>query len=273
MTIRKRSIAVQLLAIAGVVFLAAMSGAEPAWAQSPVPNAYFLDWAPGNHSATTNGLQVEGLGGINCSYSQSSVEAAAVYDLNTLRHATIVEISPQSGCGTISQYETLISNINAYVVAHAPNHYVQLFGGFIMDEEPGFGFSYSQLVTLNEHVSSVVTSTSGSDWWYANQGNCSGCWTQSQYNTLTYYSGHYNGTPAPQVYNNFMRDQANNSGFNYQMVNCWSGAPYPYNQGCTVGLYPHTNGSYAAQSVNGSPYNYRFGTSNAFLWENKFQAQ
>jgi hypothetical protein len=255
----------------GLVALAAL-GAGDAMAQSPAPNAYFLDWAPGNHTSTTNGLQVEGLGSIGCSYSQSSIESAAVYDLNTRRQATIIEISPQSYCGSISQYESLVNNITNYVEKYASTHAGNLWGGFILDEEPGFSFTYSQLMTLNTYVSNRLISTPGVTWWYENQGNCSGCWTQAQYDNLT-LSNSYAGIAAPQVYNNFMRDQANNSGFNYQMVNCWSGAPYPYDVGCTVGMYPHTNGSYAAASINGAPWDQRFGTNYNFQWENKFQGQ
>jgi hypothetical protein len=266
-----RALTLAPLAI-GLVALAALAGGD-AMAQSPAPNAYFLDWAPGNHTSTTNGLQVEGLGGINCSYSQSSVESATVYDLNTRRQATITEISPQSVCGSISQYESLVNNITNYVEHYAATHTANLWGGFMLDEEPGFGFSYSQLVTLNTYTANRLVSTPGITWWYENQGNCSGCWTQAQYDNLTYYPGKYSGNAAPQVYNNFMRDQANSSGFNDQLINCWSGAPYPYDVGCTVGFYPHTNGSYAAASIAGNPYNQQFGTSIHFQWENKFQGQ
>lgn len=255
----------------GLLALAALAGGD-ALAQSPAPNAYFLDWAPGNHTSTTNGLQVEGLGSIGCSYSQSSIESAAVYDINTRHQATIIELSPQSYCGSISQYESLVNNITNYVEGNASTHAPNLWGGFILDEEPGFQFSYSALMTLNTYVSNRLISTPGVTWWYENQGNCSGCWTQTQYNNLT-LSNAYAGIAAPQVYNNFMRDQANNSGFNYQMINCWSGAPYPYDVGCTVGFFPYTNGSYAAASINGAPWDQQFGTSYNFHWENKFQAQ
>jgi hypothetical protein len=257
----------------GLAALFALVGVTRAMAQSPDPNAYFLDWAPGNYTDTTNGLQVEGLGGVYCSYSGSSVASATVYDLNTLRQATITEISPQSGCGSISQYEARVNNITNYVEKYAPTFAQRLWAGFLLDEEPGFGFSYSQLVTLNSYVSGRLASTPGLTWWYEDQGNCSGCWTQAQYDNLTYYPGSYAAIPAPQVYNDFMRDQANNSGFNYQMINCSSGAPYPYDVGCTVGMYPYTNGSYAAASIAGSPYNEDFGTSYNFLWEDKFQGQ
>lgn len=257
----------------GLVAAGVLLGGSFAGAQSPAPNAYFLDWAPGNHTSTTNGLQVEGLGGINCTYSQSSVESATVYDLNTRHQATITEISPQSYCGSISQYESLINGITTYVEDYASSEANHLWGGFLLDEEPGFDFSYSQLVTLNTYVQNRLNSTPGITWWYENQGNCSGCWTQAEYDNLTYISGQYSGNPAPQVYNDFMRDQANSSGFNFQMVNCWAGAPYPYDVGCSVGYYPHANGSYAASSIAGSPYNQQFGTSNNFLWENVFQGQ
>lgn len=259
--------AVPLIAL---VATAVFVGGDGAVAQLPQPNAYFENWAPGNHTSTTNGLQVEGLGGINCSYSQSSVESATVYDLNTQRQATITEISPQSGCGSISQYESLVDNIVSYVEAHAGSEANHLWGGILLDEEPGFGFSYSQLLTLNTHVSNTLRGTPGITWWYENQGNCSGCWSQSQYNALTCSSSSSCGIPAPQVYNNFMRDQANNSGFNYQMINCWAGAPYPYDLDCIAGKYPFTNSSYAAAVVNGAAYNQQFGTSNTFEWENIF---
>ncbi len=265
---KRRSITV-VIGMAIVLVLPVLIAGD-AVAQSPAPNAYFLDWAPGNYSDTTNGLQVEGLGSLGCAYSQSSIESMTIYDVNTRLQATITEISPQSYCGSVSQYESLVNNITNYVETYASAHVGNLWGGFILDEEPGFGFSYSQLMTLNTYVSNRLINTPGVTWWYENQGNCSGCWTQTQYDNLT-LSNATPGIAAPQVYNNFMRDQATTSGFNYQMINCWSGAPYPYDVGCTVGFYPYTNGSYAAASIYGTPWDQRFGTNIAFLWENKFQ--
>lgn len=258
------------LAAGLTIFLLSALGASAASAQTPAPNSYFLDWAPGNHTHSTNGLQVEGLGSIGCSYSLASIEQATVYDLNTLRQATITEFSPQSACGSIAQYESYIDLLVNYVEANSPTYAPRLWGGVLLDEEPGFGFSYTSLVALNGYVNSRMASTPGVSYWYENQGNCSGCWTQAQYDTLT-VSSSYGGLPAPQVYNNFMRDQANSSGFNYQLVNCWSGAPYPYDVGCSSGYYPYNNGSYAASSITGSPYNQQFNTTNSFLWENVFQ--
>jgi hypothetical protein len=249
-------------------------GADGAMAQSPAPNAYFEQWAPGSYGDNTNGLQVEGVGSLGCGPSESSIEAQTVYDINTDRQATISELSPQSICGSISQYESLVSQIASYVEANAGSRAVRLWGGIgiLLDEEPGFGFSYSQLVTLNESVYNTMLNTPGVSFWYEDQGNCPGCWTQSQYDNLTYNASvGYDGIPAPQVYNSFMAGQANASGFNYQMVICPVGAYYPYDVGCSAGMYPYTNGSYAAASIAGSPYDQQFGTSYGFKWEEVFQ--
>jgi hypothetical protein len=111
--------------------------------------------------------------------------------------------------------------------------------------------------------------TPGISFWYEDQGNYPGYWTQSQYDSLT-TNGSYYGIAAPQVYTSFQAGQANASGFDYQMVTCWPGAPYPYDDDCNTGMYPHTNGSYAAASIAGSPYNQQFGTSFGFEWEDVF---
>jgi hypothetical protein len=245
-------------------------GAGGAMAQSPAPNAYFEQWAPGSYGDNTNGLQVEGLGSLGCGASESSIEAQTVYDINTDHQATITELSPQSVCGSIGQYESLASQIASYVEANAGSRAPNLWGGILLDEEPAFGFSISQLETLNTSVNNTMLNTPGISFWYADQGNSPGYWTQAQYDDLT-DNGVYYGIPAPQVYNSFQAEQANDSGFNYQMVVCWPDATYPWDAGCTTGKFPHTNGSYAAASIAGAPWDQQFGTSYAFEWEEVFQ--
>ena len=97
-------------------------------AQSPVPTNFSLDTPPGGpfpsisgepHAA--NAVVVEGLGGFSCGdYSTTSIEYAASNRINA-NEETIIEISPQSTCGTLSQYEGEISAIASYVESHTTN--------------------------------------------------------------------------------------------------------------------------------------------------------
>jgi hypothetical protein len=268
--VKRRALA--LLVTIGLAAAPLMFVAGDANAQSPSPNAYFLDWPPGNDTSTTNGLETLGLGaGLGgCSYSYASIIDQTVYDIDR-GQATITEISPQSYCGSLTAYEDQIAGIVIVVEEEADSNVGHLWGGILLDEEPGFDFSVSQLLSLNAYVDSLMLGTPGITWFYVDQGNCSGCWTQAQYDSLTDSSGVY-GIPAPQVYNSFQAAEANNSGFNYQLVYCWPGATYPYDAGCGYGFYPYGNGSYAAASIAGTPYDQQFGTDIPFNWENVFQS-
>lgn len=242
---------------------------SPASAQSPNPNVNFEDWRPGNTHYNTNGLVVEGLGmnlnANNCAYSWTSVEQATVADINSGR-ATITEISPQSYCGSIGAYEYVISATVSYVNQHA-SAASTLWGGIMLDEEPNW-YDFNSYYTLNNWLAGEMFTTPGIEWWYTENANWPGAWTQTQYNDLISPS---NGTsiPAEQVYNSNGASYANGIGLYYQMVTCSAGAPWPYDVNCASG----SPASYAASTIAGAPYNQQFGTTHNFQWGDYFQGQ
>lgn len=246
MTARTRRRRSPLKVAVGCMLVFCLIPAQLASAQSPYPNGSWADWAPNNVQYGANGIIIEGLGMFGCGYSLSSVKAATVQTIND-GHATLTEVSPQSYCASLSQYEIAIGGLINYVEVYAddPGKY---WGGVILDEEPGFGFSVSQLITLNQYVESkIATLASGATWWWTNIGNCQSCWSQSQYTSLTTDAGGY---PAPQVYNDFMATQANGAGFTENMVTTSAEADYPYD-----------SASYAIGKVYGQPFYASFGGS------------
>ena len=107
----------KLLVIGGILTTAIFGiGASPAWATSI--NAYMMDTYPGGPfpatapywSHTANAVEVFGFGSVGCSYSQSSIESAA-YNWVANGYQAGIEIGPQSGYGSISQYESEINAI------------------------------------------------------------------------------------------------------------------------------------------------------------------
>lgn len=237
--------------VAVVVALSAFAiSPGDASALSPNPNANFWDSAPGSPNYNHSGVIVEGLGLYSCSYSLSSLESGTIASLNS-SHTTLAEISPQSGCATIAQYETAVKDIENYVSDHLTKSEAY-WGGVILDEEPDFGFSYSQLHTLNGYVGNLLTNNPYGGWWFTNLATYSGYWTQAQYTDLTVDA---NGDPAPQVYTNFEASAANGAGFTENMVTTWSGAPSPYN-----------TASYAWGKIDGNPFEAYFGFSSVKYW-------
>ena len=231
---------------------------SPAEAQSPVPNSSFKDVKPGAGAPGTPGIVVEALGMFSCSYSLSSAESATVNFINS-GSATITEISPQSGCGSLSQYESGFASIASYVEAHAP-HYSTLWGGIMVDEEPSWGFTVSQLISMNSSLASTMANVPGIPWWYAENATWSGAWSQTDYDHIQNASTTSTANAAescPQIYNSYMVGIANNSG-SYGMMVTWNGnAQYPFN-----------SETYADGQINGWPYNQQFGTNYNFQWDN-----
>ena len=249
---RKRIAAVTRVAVAAIA--AVLCVAAPAGAQSPTPTLAMKDVAPGHaFPSGASAVVVEGLGAINCAYSQSSIQTSTVSFLNNGRK-TVTEISPQSGCGSVASYESLLNGIKNYVEAHA-NNPGTLWAGFMLDEEPGFGFSASQLETLNNYAENIMVSTPGLSWYF--QEDQPNGWVLSTYNNILGLSW-----PAPQVYTGSMNSAVNSECSTYgnceNLVTFWSGAPSPYN-----------SLSYTLSHVNGSPWsasNY-WGSGN---WYNVF---
>lgn len=250
--------AFELGAIAILLGTGLISGAPVTDAQSPYPNANFLDVSPGSsYPSGYQGVVVEGLGSNSCSYSLSSLEQSTVNFLNTPQN-TITELSPQSYCASISQYESMISSLINYVNSHASNA-GNRWGGIMLDEEAGsasdcsasgFGFTASQIQTLNNYVYNAVLSTPGIEWFYTEDFTPQGCWGQSTYDNIV-----ANSYLAPQIPNSNMVSLANGSATCCQMVTWSSGYPYPYN-----------SESASVNPINGSPF-----TEFGFNWANRFQ--
>jgi len=176
--------------------------APGAWAQSPRYTVKMQDFAPGAGYPGTPGKVVEGLGLGSCLYSESRVEAATV---NSIRNSyrTVTEISPQPYCvaSGISGYESKIRAIYHYVENHAPRA-AAYWAGFMLDEEPGFGFSASKLEALNRYVASLMNASPGLSWYFTeNQPNG---WILSTYNSIV--GGSW---LAPQVYSSSMANAVN----------------------------------------------------------------
>lgn len=169
---------------------------DTARAQSPTPIYQMGDSYPGNaFPPASNAVAVEGLGSLGCSYSESSIKSATVY-WTSLSNRVATEISPQSACGTISQYESLINGIKNYVETYGTNPGTY-WAGFMLDEEPGFGFTASQLETLNAYVETIMAGTPGMSWYF--QEDQPNGWILSTYNTIL-----GNSWPAAQAYTSSM---------------------------------------------------------------------
>ncbi|MGH3008982.1 MAG: hypothetical protein ACRDLM_06190 [Gaiellaceae bacterium] len=165
-------------------------------AQSPTPAWPMEDSTPGqSYPAGAKAVVVEGLGSLGCTYSQSSIESWTVQWIHE-DQSVVTEISPQSYCGSVSQYESLINGIKNYVENYASYAY-EFWGGFMLDEEPGFDFSASQLETLNSYVSNDMEGTPGVSW-YFEEDQPNG-WSQG-----TYYDILGDSWQAPQAYSDSM---------------------------------------------------------------------
>ena len=176
--------------------------APTAWAQSPGRTLLMWDFAPGGAYPAHTGKVVEGLGMGWCLYSVAQIETATVASLNR-SYRTVTEISPQSYCvGTgIGGYEARIHSIYNYVETHS-SHAPAYWAGFMLDEEPGFGFSAVQLEILNSYVASLMNPSPGVSWYFTeNQPNG---WYLATYNSIVEGSW-----LAPQVYSYSMASAVN----------------------------------------------------------------
>src|SRR4051794_33735140 len=90
-----RLVTATIAALIGIGFATLTAGA-----QSPTPAQTMQDFAPGPVNAALAAI-IEGLGMGACAYSLSSLETTTVNYINS-GNAVISEISPQSGCGSLS---------------------------------------------------------------------------------------------------------------------------------------------------------------------------
>jgi hypothetical protein len=176
--------------------------ASSAWAQSPGYNAFMEDFAPGRAYPAHIGKLVEGLGMGACLYSAAQTETATVASVSR-SYFTVTEISPQSYCvgSGIASYEAMIHGIYGYVETHTSRARTY-WAGFMLDEEPGFGFSAAQLEALNRYVASLMNPSPGVSWYFTeNQPNG---WLLATYNSIVEGSW-----LAPQVYSSSMAGAVN----------------------------------------------------------------
>jgi hypothetical protein len=175
--------------------------ASGAWAQSPGYNAIMEDFAPGRAYDAHIGKVVEGLGLGSCPYTEGATAAATVASLSH-SYFTVTEISPQSYCvGSVALYDAKIHALYVYVETHSSNAR-KFWGGFMLDEEPGFGLSASQIEAINRYVASLMNSSPGVSWYFTeNQPNG---WNLSTYNSIVEGSW-----LAPQVYSSSMAGAVN----------------------------------------------------------------
>ena len=197
---------------------------ELAQAQSPTPNHYMEDSYPGNpFPSGADAVVVEGLGSLDCSFSESSIKSWTV-EWTVRQRRVVTEITPQSACGTISEYKILLTRIKDYVEANA--HYpAGRWAGFMLDEEPGYGFSPSQLESLNASVEEMMVNTPGMYWYF--QDDQPNGWGLSTYNAILGYSWQ-----AGQAYTSSMVSAMNaecstySSCHNVVTVNSYNSSPW-----------------------------------------------
>ncbi len=239
-------------AVATALLLAGLSFTPPVFAQSPSPNANFVNVSPGSTGIPSgaSGIVVEGLGSGSCSYSLSSIETTTVYYINQ-GYLTWTELSPQSACASISSYQSYVTSIISYVQANAAN-WGTYWDGIMLDEESGFGYSTTSLQTLNNAVDVDMSGTGGIAWWSTEDFSGTNNWSQSAYNGLV------NGSfPAPQISTAYMVTLANSylSSYGGTTLVTWS-TSYPS---------PYTNEAASTNAINGGPY-----VQSGLYWANEF---
>jgi len=235
--------------IVALVALVPLVKPGKASAQSPSPTYESEDNRPGGGLAQGASMMVvEGVGSIGCPYSQDSVTSWTGYWVNN-GYQTVTEISPQTRCGTVSQYENLIQTIYNDV-ANLPNGPAD-WGGIMLDEEAAFNFTPAQLAQINSYTSNLMANSPGGEWWYSEDQPNS--WDAGTYNYLL-----FNSFQAPQVYNQNFANAVNNECSSYNncvaLVTVWSYASAPWN-----------DWGYAINAITGYAYQRNYG-----YWYNVF---
>jgi hypothetical protein len=257
-----RKLRPRTLAFGALVVAIALTVVGAGVAQSPAPGSYMEDARPGvSWPAGAGSAVVEGLGSLSCNaYSQSSIQSQTVNWINA-GHWVSTEITPQSYCGSIAQYESLLTGIKNYVEANAKSPGSH-WAGFMLDEESGYGFSVSQLTTLNQFVENMMATTPGMSWYFTEDfpNGSNGDWTLSQWNTMLGMSW-----PAPQVYNSYMISFTNNECSTYG--NCTNAITVN-----STGASPWNSASWVTSQIHGSPWSNGWWNS-SLNWFNLWRAQ
>ena len=251
---RRLATAAGVMALGGTLALGGPAGL--ALAQSPAPNVTALDYRPGNLGGTATGIVVEGVGSGACAFTLASVKAATVHYIRKHK-PTWTELSPQRGCATLARYKQMIHGIITYVRARVPGLAATWWAGFMLDEEPNFGFTASQVVSLNKYAASQAKALPGVTSVFAEDATWSGGWTQAQYNRIV--------APviaAPQVYNSFMVRIVNNAHRPSNLVTWTRTMPAPFNTRAG-----------ASGKIKGKPWSNSFGTGKTRRWSNRWRSQ
>ncbi|MHB1980828.1 MAG: hypothetical protein ACYCOS_03815 [Sulfobacillus sp.] len=239
-------------------------GVPPAAAQSPSPYVYFQDVSPSAGTPPADpapGVQpvivVEGLGAGQCGGGYTTlneVETATTYWIDQ-GYMTVTEVSPQSCGGSISTWETVINDITQYVEASPGSSPGSLWDGVMVDEESGFGYTPSQLETLNGYVSDVMATTPGISWWSTEDFSGQGDWSQSQYDSIIGSS--WNATQNVTQYMISLTNTWISNGTGSVLVT-WS----------PTYAYPYNTQAGASAVINGSPF-----YQNGYYWSNEWTSQ
>lgn len=198
------------------------------------PNTGYPPTYPGLSQAP-EAVVVEGLGGSigncqNSNYSESKIESQTVSWVNS-GYRTATEITPQSGCDTAADFESLIGRIVSYVESHASANAPVYWAGMMLDEEPSFGSS-SYYQGINAYTRNLMASTPGMSFVFI-EAEPNG-WTSTLTGDIqTYYSLAQGAWAAPQVYSQNMLNVVNGVCTTYSsctnLVTLWGGATSPWN--------------------------------------------
>lgn len=280
-----------LRATAGsIVATAAISGwaADAASAQTPSPLQNFIATGAASGFAWpsitypqypqnlfTDGVVVEGANvnlGCGTEATVANVSTATegfVGDSGGHGVPTYTEITIDGNCDSnINAYknaiETIIGNVNGAGASNA----CSWWGGVMLDEEMpanvGYGFTESQITTLNEEIDSYITSSfscsgdSSPQVW--SEAFWSGGTTCSDYDTFKNPNNSTSVEMAPQVYTNEMATTAN----------CGPAATMTWNntKGYAINSYTAANAA-----VTNAPYCLAFGGNPcAETWDNYWYA-
>jgi hypothetical protein len=237
--------------------LLSMAGpASLALAQSPRPNVSALDFRPSTFDKHPTGVVVEAVGSGGCSYPWKQAKATTVRYIRA-KKPTWTELSPQSQCASLKQYEQMISGLVAQVKKKVPGLAATYWAGIMLDEEPNFGFSASQVTALNTFTANLAGHLPGVTNVFSEDATWAGAWSQSQYNAIVGPT-----VAAPQVYNSYMVGITNRSKQPDNLVTWTKTVPAPFN-----------DWKYVVGRVKGRPYENKFGTAHDWSWSNQWQGQ
>lgn len=230
-----------------------MTAASVAVAQNPTPSSTFIDVNPGySKLAGYPGVVVKGLD-YDCGFAESQI---GYYTVDWLENYypvwTEISIYNTPECpATIQDYKNEVAYLVSYVESSNPSFLADGWLGIMVDEEQDYGFSTSDLETLNAYIQQEMQSTVGVAWWATENDTYS--WSQSTFDTITSSS-----VAADQISSSYMVSLVNGLGYGGNLVT-WT----------TSGVsYPWTSESYDDGQINGTPFLWQ---ENSSYWDNEFE--